>query len=157
VAASRRRFLECDAGVRRHLEANEGVIAVGRCADITEIGGPEQGGAASTYIMVTDRKIRWVPGTDLKFETSLDFDDITESRERSVVHRWAILLTHPSVEHPRFWPGRGMPADLADRLRDHGRLRDDPGPLTLTEFAFSRWDTASARALRSGLRSRHLL
>lgn len=152
-----RQFLDCDADVRRHLEAGEEVIAIGLCADITEIGGPDQGGSASTYIMVTDRKIRWALGTDLRFETSLDYDEITGCEERTVLHRWAILLTHPAVEHSRFWPGREMPADLVVSLRAQRRLRDGRDPLTLTEFAFSRRDTAAARALRGGLRSRHLL
>lgn len=150
----KRRFLTCDAAVRRHLEAGERVIAVGRCADITELGGVDEGGKARSYIMITDRRIRWVPDYNLAHEASLRLDDITAYRERTRAHRWAIMLTHPSVEHARLWPGRELPADLAKKLRTQGRLRDEAGPITYTEFAFSRRDTAAARTLLHSLASR---
>ena len=150
----KRAFLACDVAVRGDLEAGERVVAMGRCADITELGDAREGGTARSYVMVTDRKLRWVPHYDLQHETSLNLDDITEDRERTRAHRWAIMLQHPSVEHPRMWPARQLPADLARKLRAEGRLRDQPDPITFTELAFSRRETAAARALRGSLMSR---
>jgi hypothetical protein len=150
----KRAFLACDVAVRGHLEAGERVIAVGRCADITELGDAGEGGKARSYVMITDRKLRWVPHYDLRHEASLDLDYITQYRERSLAHRWAIMLMHPSVDHPRTWPARRLPADLARELRAEGRLRDQPGPIPFTELAFSRRETAAARALRGSLISR---
>jgi hypothetical protein len=151
VDSYKRAFLTCDAAVRTHLEVGEQVIAVGRCADITELTDIEQGGVARTYLMITDRRLRWVEHYALANEASMNLSDITSYSERTLAHRWAILLTHPSVEHRRLWPGRAMPADVAMELRVAGRLRDEPGPVTFTEFAFSRRDTAAARALREAL------
>jgi hypothetical protein len=150
----KRAFLECDVAVRGHLDAGEQVVAVGRCADITELGDVGEGGKARSYVMITDRRVRLVPHYDLRHEASLDLDHITEYRERSLAHRWAIMLMHPSVEHPRMWPGRQLPADLARAFRAEGRLRDQPGPILFTELAFSGRETAAARALRGSLISR---
>jgi len=105
----------------------ERVVAVGRWADITELADIEQGGVARTYVMITDRRLRWVEHY-LANEASINLSDITSYSERTVAHRWAISLTHPSVEHRRLWPGRTMPADVAEELRAAGRLRDEPGP-----------------------------
>jgi hypothetical protein len=154
VDSYRRSFLACDVAVRGHLEAGERVVAVGRCADITELGDVGEGGTARSYVMITDRKLRWVPHYDLRHEASLNLDDITQYRERTLAHRWAIMLKHPSVEHPRMWPARQLPADLARELRAEGRLRDQPSPIPFTELAFSRRETAAARALRGSLDSR---
>lgn len=147
----KRAFRECDALVRDHLEAGERVIAVGRCSDITELGGVDEGGTARSYLMITDRRLRWVPHYNLDYEATLNLADITGYSERTLAHRRAIRLNHPSVGHPRLWPGRQLPADFAKELRREGRLRDDPSPLTYTELAFSRRDTAAARALRDSL------
>ncbi len=149
--SSKRTLLACDAAIRAHLEEGEHVVAVGRCADITEIGGVEQGGAPRTFLMITDRRLRWVEPYDLATEASIKLSDVTSFRERTLAHRWAILLRHPSVHYRRLWPGRTLPASAAATLRADGRLRDEPGPITYTEFAFSRRDTAAARALRDAL------
>jgi hypothetical protein len=153
VDSFKREFLACDAAIRAHLEMGEHVVAVGRCADITEIGGVDDGGAARTYLMITDRRLRWVESYDLATETSIKLSDITSFSERMLAHRWAILLRHPSVRYRRLRPGRTLPASAAAILRADGRLRDEPGPITYTEFAFSRRDTAAARALRDALAS----
>lgn len=150
----KRAFLVCDDAVRAHLEATERVVAVGRCADITEIGDAREGGTARSYVMITDRKLRWVPHYDLQHETSLNLDDIAGYSERTRDHRWAIMLQHPSVEHPRLWPARQLPPDWARKLRDEGRLRDQPDPITFTELAVSRRESTAARALRDSLMSR---
>lgn len=131
----------CDAAIRGHLDPDERVLAVGRCEDITQRGGVEQGGAAWTYIMVTDRRLRWVPGANLKFEASLDLTAVKAAWERSVGHRYAIALEHAPLTRPHWVPA-------------HRFLRFEWGnavvttPLTGTKLAFSRRDTKAAAALR---------
>ena len=152
-----RRFLASDAAVRRHLDSGERVISVGLCADITEFGGLEQGGAAHDYVMITDRNVRLVRGCHVAFESSLRFEDVTDAQERLLKHRWGIVLSHPAVVYSRIHRGDEWPANVADQLRSEGRLRDGPDPILLTELAFSHRNTACARALRDCLMSRSLL
>lgn len=94
------RFRECDSVVRDHLEAGEHVIAVGRCSDITELGGVDEGGTARSYLMITDRRLRWVPHYNLDHEATLNLADITGYRERTLAHRWAIRLDHHRSHTP---------------------------------------------------------
>ncbi len=148
------RFAACNAAVRRHLSSDERVIAVGRCEDITELGGPERGGITGGYVMITSRKLRWVPHCDLAYEASLELDAITGATERSVAHHYAISLQHPPLERRRISPGRWFPPELRDELRARGQLREGTGPFAYTELAFSRRDTAAARALRDAISSR---
>jgi hypothetical protein len=51
----------CEAELRRRLEPDERVVAIGRAEEITLRGTIEAGGAAWTFVMVTDRQLRWVP------------------------------------------------------------------------------------------------
>jgi hypothetical protein len=44
-----------------HLVVGEEVLATGRCADITTTGDLDSAGAGWTYLMVTDRRLFWVP------------------------------------------------------------------------------------------------
>lgn len=147
------RFAACDAEVRRHLSADERVLAIGRCEDITEWGGPERGGITQGYVMVTTRKLRWVPGCSLAHEASLELDIVTGYTERSVAHHYAISMQHPPLERLRIMPGLELPPELRDRLRAEGRLREGTGPFTYTELAFSRRDTVAARVLRAAIGS----
>ena len=136
-----------DAVVRTHLEPGEHVLAVGRCEDVSERGGPEQGGSTYTYVMVTDRRLRWVPRSDLRFEASLDLDDVTTASERDVAHRYAIALVHRPVVRLHGVPARRF-------LTFHWGNAHSREPLTRTELAFSRRDTDAASALRRQLLSR---
>jgi hypothetical protein len=138
--------------MRRHLEADEQVTAVGRCADITELGGPEQGGTSDSFVMITDRRLRWVPYSILAWEASLKLDDVSAFTERTLAHRYALRLAHPPLERQRWRPHETFPADLRERLRAEGRLRGDGvSSLSWTELAFSRPDTKAAKALREAL------
>ena len=133
----------CDAAIRTHLDANEQVLAVGRCEDITESGSIDQGGAAWTYLMVTNRRVRWVPHS-LGLEASLDFDDVTAVSERSVRHRYAIALEHAPLTRPHWAPAhRFLFLEWGNAVVNR--------PVTRTEFAFSRRDTEAALALREQL------
>lgn len=147
-------FAACDAEVRRRLPPDERVLAIGRCEDITEIGGPERGGMTQAYVMITSRKLRWVPGRKLAYEASLDLDAITAYTERRLAHRYAISLEHPPLERRRIVPDLTLPPELRAQLRAEGRLREGTGPFSYTELAFSRRDTVAARALREAVISR---
>jgi hypothetical protein len=133
-----------DALVRGHMDSDEHVLAVGRCEDITIRGSIDQGGAAWSYIMVTDRRVRWVPHAIPEHEASLDLDHVTAVTERSVGHRYAIALEHAPLTRLHWAPA-------------HRFLGLEWGngvvvtPLTRTELAFSRRDTAAAEALRRQL------
>jgi hypothetical protein len=140
----------CDASVRDHLDSDEQALTVGRCEDITVQGGIEGGGAAWTYIMVTDRRLRWVPRAQLRFEASLDLDDVTSVSERSRGHRYAIHLIHRPHTRAHWAPAhRFLTFEWGNTVVTT--------PLSHTELAFSRRDTEAAEALRSQLIRRDLL
>jgi hypothetical protein len=142
------------AEVSGHLDPHERVVAMGRCADITELFDIEQAGTARTLVVITNTKLRWVPRYNLDYEASLDLDRVTSFTERSHGHRFAIWMGHLELERRRILPDLSLPADLRDRLRREGRLREGSGPFLFTELAFSRADTAAAKALRESLVSR---
>lgn len=149
------RLTMCDMEVRNHLNTGERVLAVGRCADITEVGGPEDGGTASAYVMITTDKLRWVPYSHLYYEAALGFDEVTAFTERTLAHRYAICLRHPPLDRLRMVPDEVFPPEWRAHLRAKGHLRGDGrSPLSRTEIAFSRRDTRAARALREALTSR---
>ncbi|MBA3691613.1 MAG: hypothetical protein H0W82_09420 [Actinobacteria bacterium] len=130
--------------MRTHLDRGENVVATGRCADVTERGGPEQGSAGWTYVMITDSKLRWVAVGNLAFEAALDLRQVTSFAERMVTHRYSIALKHPPLSRPRQVPAhRFLWFSWGNAV---GR-----DPLTHTELAFSRRDTKAAQALRKGL------
>jgi hypothetical protein len=131
----------CDSVVRSHLDPDEEVLAVGRCEDITERGTVDQGGAAWTYVMVTDRRLRWVPRARLEFEASLDLDAVTGVSERSVRHRYAIALEHAPLTRRHTVPAHRF-------LRFAWGSAVVHTPLARTVMAFRRRGTRAAEALR---------
>jgi hypothetical protein len=137
----------CDAAVRGHLEPAERVLSIGRCEDITQRGSIDSGGAAWTYIMVTDRRLRWVPNVDLRFEASLDLDDVRAVAEEHRAHRYAITLEHVPCMRPHWVPAHRF---LGFRSGD----AVSTNPLPRTKLAFSRRDTEAAVALRDQLANR---
>ena len=94
-----------NALVRRHLDADEQVMAIGRCDEVTGRGDPDPYAGGWTFIMVTTRKLRWVPRANPRFEASLDFDDVMAISESLHGHRYRIGLRHvpipPSPTRPR--------------------------------------------------------
>ena len=140
----------CDEVVRSHLELDEDVIAVGRCEDITIDGGVEKGGAAWTYVMVTNKRLRWVPHARPRLEASLDFDNVTAASETTLHHRYAITLSHTRLARPWELPSRPSFLPPPERMvvtRYFGS----------TSLAFSRRDTVAARVTRQQLNSRGVL
>lgn len=146
----RQRLEVCDARVREHLDPDERVLAIGRAEDITERGGPEQGGATWTYVMVTNRRLRWVPHADLRFEAALDLDDVIAVTEEAQAHRYALTLDHRPIHRLHRVPARRF-------LRFEWGNAYTLDPLTRTRLAFSRQHTAAAVALRAELASRGVL
>jgi hypothetical protein len=139
-----------EAHLRVHLDPDERVIAVGRCEDITLRGDIDDGGAASTFVMVTDRYLRWAPHGWLRYVTAVDLDDVSEALERTSAHRYAIRLRHPPVQALRDAPKHRF---LGFRWGDTDALRT----LRITTLAFSRRDTKAARALREQLARRGIV
>jgi len=147
MAGLKERLESCEADLRAHLEPDEQVVAVGRCEDITVRGGIDQGGAGWTFVMVTDRHLRWVPGVDLRFETAVDLDDVTAALETTSAHRYAVTLHHAAVRALRRVPAHRF---MTFRWGNATAVRT----LKRTKLAFSRRDTDAARALRDQLSRR---
>jgi hypothetical protein len=150
MASLRDRLDRCDAYLRERLEPDERVVAIGRCEDITARLGIDRGGAGWTFVMVTDRSLRWVPHVDLRFEARLDLAGVTSATERVVAHRYAIALEHSPIWRP--W-----------RVPAHRFLRFEWGNVIevlsfgRTELAFSRRETEAAVALGEQLSMRGVL
>ncbi len=143
----RDRLSACDAQVRAHLDPGEHVVAVGRCEDVTERGSIERGGAAWTYVMITDRSLRWVPHADMKFEASLELASVAEVSEETSSHRYAIGLRHQSITRLHRIPAhRFLSFEWGNTLTN--------GTFSQTKLAFSRRDTQAALALREQLAAR---
>jgi hypothetical protein len=150
VAYLKSRLETCEAHLRAHLEPDERVIAVGRCEDITARGDIDSGGAAWTFVMVTDRRLRWVPYVRLRYETNVGLDGVTAVYEQTSAHRYAMTLHHGPVRalrdvsaHRFLWFRWGN----ADAVRT----------LLVTTLAFSRRDTAAALALRAEFNRRRIV
>jgi hypothetical protein len=141
---------ECEEHLRARLEPNERVIAVGRAEDVTLRGGIDSGGATWTFVMVTDRHLRWVPHCRLRYATAVSLDDVTGVLERSSAHRWAIRLRHGTVRALREVPKHRF---LTYQWGNIDAVRS----LRFTTFAFSRRDTKAARALREQLARRGIV
>jgi hypothetical protein len=140
----------CEADLRGRLEPDERVVAVGRAEDITLRGTIDSGGAAWTFVMVTDRHLRWVPYCRLQYATAVGLDDVTSALERTSAHRYAIRLRHGAIRALRRVPERrvlGYEWGSVDAVRH----------LWVTTLAFSRRDTAAARALRKQLALRRVV
>ena len=146
----RERLESCEADLRAHLDPDERVIAIGRCEDISDRGGLNQGGAGWTFVMVTDSQLRWVPGVSLPFETAVELDNVTEAFEQTSAHRYAMTLHHAPVRALRVVPAHRF---LAFRWGNAIAVRT----LGTTRLAFSRRETDAARALREQLALRGMV
>ena len=150
MAGLKERLESCEADLRARLEPDEHVFAVGRCEDVTDRGGVDQGGAGWTFVMVTDRCLRWVPGVSPRFETAVDLDDVTDALEQTSAHRYAMTLDHAPVRALRDVPAHRF---MTFRWGNATALRT----LSRTMLAFSRRDTDAARALRGQLARRGIV
>ena len=126
------------------------MIAVGRCEDITARGDIDSGGAAWTFVMVTNRRLRWVPYVRLRYETNVDLDRVTAVFEQTSAHRYAMTLHHAPVRALRVVPAHRF---LTFRWGNATAVRT----LGTTRLAFSRRDTRAARALREQLALRGMV
>jgi hypothetical protein len=147
MAGLKERLESCEADLRGHLQPDEQVVAVGRCEDVTLLGGIDQGGAGWTFVMVTDRHLRWVPGVEPRFETAVGLDDVTAALEATSAHRCAMTLHHSPIRALRVVPAHRV---MGFRWGDATAILT----LSITKLAFSRRDTAAARALRDQLARR---
>jgi hypothetical protein len=138
------RLRSCEAALRTHLDDGEQVVATGRCEDVTDRGGPERGSSGGTFVMITNTKLRWVPGVHLAFEAALELRDVTAFAERTQSHRYSIALKHPPLTRLHTVPAHRL---LWFAWGDV--FANDP--FTRTELAFSRRNTKAAQALRTAL------
>ena len=119
----------CDFFVRKRLDADEEVLATGRCEDITTTGNIASAGAGWTYVMVTTKRVRWIPGaSNLRMEAQLDLD--------------VISFEHPQIERLHWTPRKDVPGAVSE---------PDWMVFTRTRFAFSHPDTRAAVTLRQEL------
>ena len=144
------RLDRCEAHLRARLEPNERVIAVGRCEDITALGDIDSGGAAWTFVMVTDRRLRWVPRVRVRYETNVRLDGVTGVYEQTSAHRYAMALHHAPVRALREVPAHRF---LWFQWGNVEAVRT----LATTRLAFSRRETAAALALRAELDRRGIV
>jgi len=110
----------------------------------------DSGGAAWTFVMVTDRRLRWVPDARPRFEAALDLDGVTAVSQRMKTHRYAIALEHAPLRRLHH-----VPAHRLLMFAWGNAVAEDL--FTRTELASSRRDTAAARALREQLSLRGAL
>ncbi len=141
------RLAACEDRMRDSLHRGEQVLGVGRCEDISEGGSIESGGAAWTFIMVTDQRLRWAPMLNMAFAASLNLDAVTSAAERTRAHRYAIRLEHEPISLDRWTPRFRLGS-----LKTGNVIRT--GTFTRTTLAFSRRDTQAAIALRDQLAAR---
>ena len=144
------RLQTCEAHLRAHLEPYERVISVGRCPDITALGDIDSGGAAWTFVMVTDRRLRWVPRVRLRYETNVGLDGVSAAFEQTSAHRYATTLHHAPLRALREVPAHRV---LWFQWGNAEAVRT----LLVTTLAFSRRDTAAALALRAELDRRGIV
>jgi hypothetical protein len=64
----------------------------------------DKGGAGWTYVMVTNRRLRWVPHVNLSAEAALDLDDVKGAIEETRGHRYAITLEHAPLSDGTMCP-----------------------------------------------------
>jgi hypothetical protein len=136
--------------MRSHLDSEEVVVAVGRCEDITEGGSIDWGGGATTYVMITNQHVRWVPLSFPQYEASVSLDAITDVSERLVGHRYAITLEHAPISRLHHVPAHRF-------LMFEWGNADARIDLSRTILAFSRRDTHAADGLREQLARRSIL
>ena len=130
--------------IRSRLDPKEEVLAVGGCNDISERGDTSSTGVGYTFVVVTDRKLRWIPHGDLRFEVALDFADVINAAEETVGHRYSIELSHRPLTRARPGPAHRF-------LKYAWGNAVVTTPLTRTRLGFSRRDTKAAVALRGQL------
>jgi hypothetical protein len=146
MAYLRDRMDDSQASVRMRLFDDEDVLAIGRCADITTTGDLDSAGAGWSFVMVTERRVHWVPSIRSSIQPcSLDLDRVRRCAEIHWRHRSAIAMDHDPLVRPHFAPnGR-------KRNWDYASVDVVMGPLSRTILGFSRSTTNAARALKEQL------
>jgi hypothetical protein len=128
-----------DILLRAALDADEEVVARGLASEYRS-GGNE-------YLLVTARRLLWVPVGLPRWGAELDLDDVAAWAEGTQYHRWGLLLKHRPIErlahapeHRVLWWAWGDTEEL--------RRQEE------TRFMFSRRDTDAAVAIRDQLERR---
>jgi hypothetical protein len=139
------------AAVGERLAGDEEVLATGRCADITTTGDLDSGGAGWTYVMVTNRRVHWVPSIRMPPAVcSLDLDKVASCTEVLWRHRSAVIMDHAPIVRPHFLPN-GRPL-----YWEYTAMDSVVGPLSKTILGFSRPTAAASEKLKEQLALRGL-
>ena len=142
---------DSEAAVGERLAGDEEVLATGRCADITTTGDLDSGGAGWTYVMVTNRHVRWVPSIRTPPAVcSLDLDKVASCTEVFWRHRSAVIMDHAPIVRPHFLPN-GRPLHW-----EYTSMDSVVGPLSKTILGFSRPTAAASVKLKEQLDLRGL-
>lgn len=138
-------MMESEAAVRSGLFGGEEVLASGRCADISTTGDLDSAGAAWTFVMVTDRRVHWVPNISrLAGTCSLDLDEVWCCAELHWRNRSAMSMFHEPLIRQYFTPN--------GRQQNWMYLSDlVVGSLSRTILGFSRPAAAASERLKEQL------
>jgi hypothetical protein len=140
-----------EAAVSDLLADEEHVLATGRCADITTTGDLDSAGAGWTYVMVTSRRVHWVPSIRrLRTVSSLDLDRVQTCIEVHWRHRSAMIMDHDALIREHFVPN-GRPLHW-----EYTAMDSVVGPLSKTILGFSRPTTTATVMLKEQLSRRGL-
>jgi len=134
--------------LRVRLEPGERAVAVGgvhewfriRAELVTGVGG------RGYPILVTDRRVLWMPGRDARWVASLPFAAIRSFTEVTEAHRYALILEHEPIERLMWVPAHRF---LMWTWGDSEAVRHP----TRTMLAFSRRTTVAAEAIAERLRT----
>jgi hypothetical protein len=138
-----------EAAARDLLADKERVLATGRCADITTTGDLDSAGAAWTYVMVTNRRVHWVPSIRrLGTVCSFDLDEVQTCIEVHWRHRSAMIMDHDALIREHFVPN-GRPLHW-----EYVSMDSVVGPLSRTILGFSRPTTTATVTLKEQLSRR---
>jgi hypothetical protein len=138
-----------EAAARDLLADKERVLATGRCADITTTGDLDSAGAAWTYVMVTNRRVHWVPSIRrLGTVCSFDLDQVQTCIEVHWRHRSAMIMEHDALIREHFVPN-GRPLHW-----EYVSMDSVVGPLSRTILGFSRPTTTATVTLKEQLSRR---
>ena len=140
---------DSEAAVLSQRFVGEEVLATGRCADITTTGDLDSAGAAWTYVMITDRRLLWVPSIRKSVGTcALDLDAIWWCNEVHWRHRCAMAMHHDPLVRQHFAPnGR-------QQNWEYTSMEMVRGPLSKTILGFSRPTTAATEKMKEQLAAR---
>jgi hypothetical protein len=134
--------------LRARLEPGERILAQGRAfepyRDTFELSQVISGPGCA--VLVTDRRALWVSRDDQRWVRILPFAVVRFYVELTQAHRYALALDHEGIERLQWVPARRL-------LAWSWGNAEEARPVSRSVLAFSRRDTAAARAIRAQLQA----